>query len=101
MEGVGPIAFSQPAASLPEIQAERKAQEFEALVLSQLLKPMFETMKTPKLFGGGGAGEDAFSAMLHEEYAKAIASRGGVGVADQVQAALLRIQSDQIISQEA
>lgn len=72
----------------------RKAEEFEALVLSQLLKPMFDTAKTPSLFGGDGPEQGAFAAMLQDEYARAIAARGGVGIADQVQAALIRLQSE-------
>lgn len=76
-----------------EASAERKAEEFEALVLSQLLAPMFETVKTQGLFGGDGPEQDAFQSMLHDEYAKALAARGGVGIADEVKDALIRLQS--------
>lgn len=71
---------------------EKKAQEFEALVLSQLLQPMFDSVETTALFGEGPE-QDAYRTMLNDEFAKAIAQRGGVGVADQVKDALIRLQS--------
>ncbi|MFQ5563854.1 MAG: rod-binding protein [Parvularculaceae bacterium] len=70
----------------------RVAQEFEAMVLSELLKPMFESVKTPSLVGGGSE-QEAFQSLLQEEYARSIAARGGLGVADQVKAALIRMQA--------
>ncbi|GEM_PF-4909194 len=85
-------AFTPPPSQRAEIA--RKAEEFEALVLAQLLKPMFESVNTPRLMGGDAPGADAFGVMLNDEYARAIAARGGVGVADQVQAALIRLQSE-------
>lgn len=94
MEGLSAIAAPPSAAPVGrEAELSRKAQEFEALVLSQLLKPMFAGVKTPSLMGGDAPGADAFRAMLNDEYAKAIAARGGVGVADQVKAALIDLQS--------
>ena len=74
-------------------QAARKAEEFEALVLSQLLAPMFDTAKSPSLFGGDGPEQDAYQSMLNDEYAKLLAARGGVGIADSVKDALIQMQS--------
>ncbi len=71
---------------------ERKAQEFETLMLTELLKPMFESAKAPSLFGGDGAEQTIFAAMAQEKYAEAMAARGGVGIADQVKAALIDMQ---------
>lgn len=71
-----------------------KAKEFEALMLQEFLKPMFETAKTPSLFGGDGAEQNIFGSMLQGTYAEAIAERGGIGIADQVKAALISLQSD-------
>ncbi len=76
------------------MQIERKAEEFEALVLAQMLAPMFESAKAPGLFGGDGPEQDAFASILHEHYAKSIAARGGVGIADSVKDALIRMQSN-------
>ena len=37
----------------------------------------------PSAFGGG-AGEEAFSSFLTEEYGRLLAERGGIGIAEQV-----------------
>lgn len=73
--------------------AERKAQEFEAVFLSQLLKPMFDTVKTSSLFGGDGGEQEIFKTMMTDAYANAIASRGGLGIADAVKSSLIDLQS--------
>lgn len=96
MEASFSIIASQ-AINLPDRKMaaiDRKAEEFEALVLSQLLKPMFDTAKSASLFGGDGPEQETFRSLLNDEYAKAIAARGGVGIADQVKAALIRMQSN-------
>jgi Rod binding domain-containing protein len=72
-------------------QAEKIAKDFEAMVLSSLLAPLFESLETDGL-GGGGAGEQAFRPLLVQEYAKGIAANGGIGVADAVLKELLRAQ---------
>ncbi len=89
-------ALTAPVAAADQrnAAAERKAEEFEALVLSQMLAPMFETAKSPGLFGGDGPEQDIFRTMLNDEYAKLLAARGGVGIADSVKGALLQLQSD-------
>ena len=33
---------------------------------------------------GGGAGEEAFASLLTDEYARLLAERGGIGLAEQV-----------------
>lgn len=96
-------AFSptQSAQENPEnAVAARKAEEFEALVLSQLLAPMFDTAKSPSLFGGDGPEQDIFRTMLNDEYARLLAARGGVGIADSVKDALLQLQSNNELVQE-
>ncbi|WP_198148331.1 rod-binding protein [Elstera litoralis] len=74
--------------------AEKTGREFEAMFLSQMLQPMFETVKTNDMFGGG-AGEDAFKGILVDEYGKMIAKAGGVGIADQVKRQILDFQARQ------
>ena len=43
------------------------------------------------MFGGGQAG-DMYRSMLNEEYGRAIAKSGGIGVADQVMQQILKMQ---------
>lgn len=87
------ISASAPAnPSAMQARVDRAAKEFEALVLSEMLAPLFNSVETPGI-AGGGPGEKAFSGLLQEEYAKAIAARGGFGIADQVKAALIGLQA--------
>lgn len=72
-------------------QARAAAEDLEAVFLSQMLAPMFQSLKTDDLFGGG-PGEDIYRSMLVEEYGKAIARTGGIGIADAVQREILRLQ---------
>ncbi|MCH2546190.1 MAG: rod-binding protein [Alphaproteobacteria bacterium] len=77
-----------------EAQIAAKAEEFEAVFLSQMLSHMFDGIETNELFGGG-AGEDTYKSMLVEQYGSIIAKTGGVGVADHVKAEMLRLQEMQ------
>lgn len=72
-------------------QAKKAAQDFESFFLSQTLKPMFDTVKTDEMFGGG-EGEDMWKSLLVDEYAKQLAKKGGLGIAEQVMKVMLRDQ---------
>lgn len=67
------------------------AIEFEAQFLSQMLQPMFEGIEVEEPFSGGSS-EKLWQSMLVNEYGKSIAKSGGIGLADEVQKQLLRIQ---------
>ena len=69
----------------------KPAQEFEAMFLSQLLQPMFKGVDMSGL-GGDSPGGEVYKEMLIKEYGKVIAQSGGVGIAEQVQQEMLRIQ---------
>ncbi|MGM0422278.1 MAG: rod-binding protein [Pseudomonadota bacterium] len=68
------------------------AEEFEATFLSQMLAHMFSGIEVDPTFGGG-KGEEMFRSMMVEEYGKSFVDKGGVGIADQVQAKLIEMQS--------
>ncbi len=72
-------------------QAQKVAQDFEAFFLSQIVDGMFAGLDTKGPFGGG-AGEKAFSGLLHDEYAKVFAKAGGIGLSDQLRTEILRLQ---------
>ena len=78
-------AARQPAA------LAQTSEDFEAIFLSQMLSPMFETLEEDPLFGGG-PGEQMYRSLLVEEYGKILAQTGGVGLADQLQQELIRLQ---------
>ena len=74
--------------------ARAAAEEFESVFLAQMFAPMFETVETDPLFGGG-PGEQMYRSLLVEEYGKAIARAGGVGIADAVEREILKLQEVQ------
>lgn len=76
-----------------DARIERAAKDFEALVLAELLAPIFDGVDSPAIAGGGGTGEKAFSSLLTQEYARTIAERGGFGVADAVKTSLIDMQA--------
>ena len=83
--------LARGAAGKSEAAAAKAAQDFEAMFLAQMLKPMFAGIETEGFFGGG-AGEKAYRSMMVDEYGKAIAKAGGVGIAEQVKAEMLKLQ---------
>ena len=76
-------------------QIEQRAREFETLFLAEMLKPVFKSTGSSELFGGEGPEQEAFSPLLHEQYAKAIVDGGGIGLSDHIKASLIELQSNQ------
>ena len=53
------------------------------------------TAWTPSGLFGGGQGEKIYRSMMVQEYGKAVAKAGGVGIADAVQREILKMQENQ------
>lgn len=70
---------------------EKAAKDFEAVFMSQMLKPMWEGMETDPMFGGG-PGEDAFRDMLVQEYGKSMATVDNFGLSHAVMDEMVRLQ---------
>jgi Rod binding domain-containing protein len=90
-----PIGMAETKRTLTPAQIEKtrqSAQDFEAMALGEMLKPMFNTVDTSKGLFGGGVGEATWKPMMVDEMAKSIARNGGVGIADEVLKEMLRIQ---------
>nr|WP_294548351.1 rod-binding protein [uncultured Rhodopila sp.] len=83
---------SRPAVPAEPAKVARAAQDFEAMAIGELLKPMFDTVDTANSFFGGGSGEEAWRPMLVQDIAKQIAAHGGLGLAKPVYDAMLRMQ---------
>lgn len=88
-ERAGPVLPQQELRARPEdADAARVAklralsQELEASFLAEMLKTT-GVNKTADAFGGG-AGEDAFSSMLTQQYAAKMAASGGIGLAEHI-----------------
>jgi len=77
-----------------ETQAKlhKAAEDFTALALNEMLKPIFDTSDTSEGQFGGGAGERAFRPMMVNEIAKQMARNGGLGIAKPVYQQMLRLQ---------
>ena len=85
-----PLAPIVPAA-VATARMRETAEAFEASFLSQMLKPMFEGLSTEAPFGGGEA-EGTWRGFLVDAMAKQAVRGGGIGLADQVVAEMLRMQ---------
>ncbi len=80
-----------PQAPVPP-ELRQAAEQFESMVLAQLLQPMFAALDTEGL-GGGGFGEEIFRPMLVDQYSGQIARSGGVGLAQSIIDELQRMQA--------
>lgn len=67
------------------------ARDFESVFLTQMLQHMFSGDEANAYFGGGAAG-DIYKGFLMDEYGKAIANTGGIGIASSVKQELLKLQ---------
>lgn len=76
---------------LPVDRARQLATEFEESFLSVMMNTMMEGLGNDPVTGGGEA-EDTYRSMMTEQYAKAIAESGGIGVADQIYRELIKAQ---------
>jgi len=93
------LHFAQATTSTIAVGVEREnarianaAEEFEAVFIAQMLAPLFSSVETPAI-AGGGKSEEFFKSLLQESYAKAMAERGGFGIADHVKSTLIDLQS--------
>lgn len=85
------LQTAAPTASMVTARMRETAEAFEASFLSQMLKPMFESLSTEAPFGGGEA-EGTWRGFLVEAMARQTVKAGGIGLADQVVAQMLKMQ---------
>lgn len=87
----------QQAASAPKLsdktmaKIEDAAKEFEAVFITEMMRPMFEAIEVNETFGGG-KGEEMFRGMMLDEYGKMIADTGNFGLSDSIKAHMIKIQ---------
>jgi Rod binding domain-containing protein len=96
---IDPVAPAPPSSVAPPTavataRMRETAEAFEASFLSQMLKPMFEGLETDGMFGGGEA-EGQWRSFMIEAMARQTVKAGGIGLADQVVAQMLRMQEEQ------
>ena len=73
------------------VRIDQAAEQFESQFLSLMVDSMFTDIDSDGIFGGG-QGEQIYRSFIAEEYGKAIAQSGGVGLADSIRSELLRLQ---------
>lgn len=88
-----PVSIFSPAIATggPLQKLRQQAEELEGVFLNTLMKEMFSGIDTKNGFGGGFA-EETWRSMQSEQFAGAMASAGGIGLADQLTADLFAIQ---------
>ncbi len=74
-----------------EAAMRKTAKEFEAMYISQMMRPMFEGIEAEEPFGGGQS-EKMWKSLQIDEYGKAISNAGGVGMADAVMREMIMLQ---------
>jgi flagellar protein FlgJ len=87
-----PMKTTRLSQSPDPAKIAKAANDFEAMAIGQLLKPMFDTVDTAHGKFGGGSGEEAWKPMMVQEFAKQIEAHGGLGLAKPVYDAMLRMQ---------
>ena len=58
------------------------------MAISQLLTPMFDTVDTPSALFGGSSADKSWQPFLMDALAKQMEADGGLGLADQITAAM-------------
>ncbi len=85
------IETGPPGVEARKAAIRRAAEEFESVFLAQMMAPMFDGLGEDELFGGGPSTK-IYRSMMVQEYGKAIARTGGVGIADAVEREILKLQ---------
>lgn len=80
-----------PDAARNAAKMKETAEAFEASFLSQMMRPMFQGLRTDGAFGGGQA-EETWRSFMLDAMAKKTVAAGGVGLADTVMAEMLKLQ---------
>ncbi|GAA0551549.1 Rod binding domain-containing protein [Rhizomicrobium palustre] len=93
-------AVKAPAATKDTARAQKAAQDFEGVFLTQMLGQMFSGLSTDGPFGGG-QGEAMFRSLMLDEYGKQLSKQGGIGLAPHITAELLKHQEASTSGQAA
>lgn len=84
-------AVGAPRPTALEARARTVAEDFESFFISAMLETMSSGLDVDPMFGGGH-GEAVYRSLLNQEYARAFARAGGIGIADTVQREIMRLQ---------
>ena len=90
---IGQLTSGQAGKNEPTEAMRAAAEEFESVFIAQVLRGMSSGLEADGPLGGNG--DDPFSSMLQDEYARLISRSGGIGVADAVLREMLKTQEIQ------
>jgi Rod binding domain-containing protein len=94
MSVIIPVQGGQPTQAIqpgPPSPVRESAEALESVFLAEMLKSA-GVFKPAESFGGG-AGEEQFTSFLADTQARAMVARGGLGLADKIEAALIARQA--------
>ncbi|MEZ5401135.1 MAG: hypothetical protein R2729_15795 [Bryobacteraceae bacterium] len=89
----GALAARSDLPSLAGGKPAEAATQFEALLLSQILRDARES-SGGGAFGGGDEGSSAIAEFAEEQVARAMAQSGGLGLASLIESGLAREEAD-------
>lgn len=75
-----------------QVKFQKAASDFEAMAITQLLTPIFNTVDQSKSMFGGGEGEAAWRPMMITAIAKQMTAHGGLGLAQPIMQQMIRMQ---------
>ena len=81
IENLAPVAAPLPQAGAEQAKIEKAAKQFESLLIGQIMKSMHEAGSSGWLGGGDDQAGEAAMELAEEQFAQALASRGGLGLA--------------------
>jgi Rod binding domain-containing protein len=93
-------ALKDAVSSGDKKRIDAAAEDFEAVFITEMLKPMFSLVEVDDTFGGG-KGEEVFRDFMVNEYGKMIAKQGGIGLSAQIKNELIKMQGGQMPSAPA
>ena len=76
-----PLATNDPAAAKKPSKLHDAAQQFEALMIGEMMKSVRDSDSEGWLGSGGGTGDDTAMDMAEGQFARALAQGGGLGIA--------------------
>jgi len=88
-------AAVRTAAALDPASADKVAKQFEAMIVGQMMENMFAGMDSSATFGGGGPAEKPWRSFMLQEYGKAIAEAGTLGIGRMVREEVARLYAQQ------
>jgi murein DD-endopeptidase MepM/ murein hydrolase activator NlpD len=90
LTAVSPAADAQQGRDAIESRVRQMAEQFEAMILTQMLRQMRQTLLTDNDGEDGGLGKDTFTDSIDIELGSLLSRSGGFGLANELSKALAR-----------